>query len=359
MNRNTSYDCATLEMRLKHIKDDLNQRKDLFDRNSERFMEIKEQISELEKTIEESRFLFENNKARNAERENQNFEADIDFPTFSDNEENDTKNNHSLSLLLILKNKHADITKKLKNKEKELKMLQKETGYTDLNELFSDINELKMEIERVENSSDKIYKRIYSNFNLKMMKPMYESGAKNNIFTVNNDNKSEIMFCKDKSDKKNKETELDEISEQDLENSVNSSVRSSKVINSRSRSRNRSKSKYSSQKKMERLMALKKQQKIDEEYEKKRIFLLNHLIIQQLHIDNKKMYKNLEYTTGENLKLQKLNSTVEENIIIKKNSLQKIEDEKKQMTLALEMLKNQESINKFKNCERELKDQLE
>ncbi len=309
------YDNESLEVELHFYKSKLKKEAQNYQKLVKELESIQNEISHYEKVIEENKFLFQKKKNMNSKKSHETLEK---------NKNKDYIDNHTQSLLKMMKKKHKNLEDKLLSKEKEFKELQKGFEFTELKELLSEIEELKKETERIENLPDKVFFELDEN----------DSMVLSNIMG-NNQSDNQKHHHPSKMNSLYKEY----ASEHHITNS------------------NKKQKKHKKEKKQKRHQSKEKRLNIDEETNKK-TFLINHLILENLRTENKRIYDELQFLTNDNLNLEKINSTIEENIKLQNITLEKLKIEYKQKQECFTILQNKENIQKFQSHEKSLKKKL-
>lgn len=355
--RNCVVDYASLEVQLNQYNDLLGKQKQLNKDNKQKLEDIQSEIKTCETVVEDNKYLFRNRNTNPTELMIDNDDLNYNLQTYSDKDDIGTeKNDHSISLLHMLRQKHATCVKKLDHKQKEFERLQKELHYTELNELFIDITELKNEIARIDDKAEEIVKDLYSNIDFVRNKPEAKASPRNDLLTANG--KSRVVFCEDNlSNIKSQSTSRRKNSEdrQDNENSD--------AENKNSGFKPKPSGFSSSARKREKSRSARKEIQNDtsgyKDYDKMRIFLINHIIIQQLYQSNQGIYTDIECINTDNKRVYKLNGLIEAKITTKKKSLNKTNIERQTKSNALSTLQDKENQEGFHNRQSELKDGLE
>lgn len=319
---------------------------------------VEKEIKACEVVVEDNKYLFRNKEFTGGVGAPLTGDAELNLPTYTDKEDvQNGKDDHSYSLLQMLRVKHARCVKKLELKQKEFERLQKELHYTELNELFVDITELKAEIKRIEETSEAIVKELYASLEITKNNSESVKATKNDVLMANG--KSRVIFCEetrnqDKSRSrsnsassfKNNQDKLDSGSKRRREDFKVKPIRF--LVSGRPDDREKSGHKNKSN-----------GDNGTSNYEKKRIFLINHMIIQQLFQSNQNIYHNAESVNKDNRRLTKLNGVIDEKINVKKKALGKANGEKNKKASALGVLQNEEAQQAFESREGALKGGLE
>ena len=292
------FDNESLEVKLNYYESKLKKEKKNQESLVKKLNHIKDEINDYEKIIEDNKFLFqkkENESSDLKKKEN----------------ENDICDNHTQSLLKMMKKKHKALEDKLGEKEKEYEELQKGYEFTELVELLSEIEELKKEIENLENLPEDFYVEFEEKEN-------NENKNKRDIKEHKSVSKSIFQnYFGDKNEKK------DHFRKKNLKSKT------------------------------------KKDKNLKNDHkEEKEIFLINHLILENLKEENRKLYDELMFLTNDNLNLEKTNSSIEETIKLQTITLDKLKTEYKQKLECCSILQNKENIKKFSEHESILKSKL-
>lgn len=289
------FDNESLEVKLNYYESKLKKERKNQESLVKKLNHIKDEINDYEKIIEDNKFLFQKKESEN------------NVIKKKDNDE--ICDNHTQSLLKMMKKKHKALEDKLGDKEKEYKELQKGYEFTELVELLSEIEELKKEIENLENLPEDFYVDFEEKEN-------NEVKNKKEIREHKNTSKSVFQnYFGDKNEKK------DIFTKKHLKSKKNKSLK-------------------------------------NDQKEEKEIFLINHLILENLKEENRKLYDELMFLTNDNLNLEKTNSSIEETIKLQTITLDKLKTEYKQKLECCSILQNKENIKKFSDHESILKSKL-
>lgn len=353
--RNCVVDYANLEVQLNQYKDMLNNEKQSHKNNLEKLKKVEKNIYECESIVEDNKFLFCNKESHNNDNVNLNDNIDINLPTFSEKDDtSNEKDDHSYSLLQLLRQKYEKCIKKFDSKQKEFEKLQKDIQYTELNELFVDITELKAEIERIEKNADNIITELYAN--VKFNKKKYERPTEKRNQELNIKNKSRVKFY-DNAEENLSNRSNDRVTNSDSDNQKNEFKSLNQSVTSSEKKKKRQSS-YSGHKNRKKLSPNKKNEYDYEEYDKKRIFLINHIIIEHLYQLNQQAYWDNECLGNNNKDIHALNTDIENKISIKKKILNKSNTERNKKLAALASIQDKNNQHRFYECEEELNKNL-